>query len=147
HSLRWRSRSGGSGSQLTDYWMVRLGRQGVYSQSMIDAGRAGVDFVGDVDLSAFIHLPAKAFHAEFQPRLAADYPDKTKTSIGLAIGNLWTFTTAIQVDDVVVTRLDDGMYAIGAVVGGYEFHPGASLPHQRAVRWDTVRVARESFSE
>lgn len=132
---------------MADYWMVRLGTQGAYSRPMVESGKAGVDFIGDVDLSDYVHLPVKAFHAEFNPRLAVKYPDKTRISIGLAIGNLWTFTTAIFEGDVIVTRIDDGTYAFGTVVGQYEFHPGQSLPHQRPVRWDTVRMTRDSFSD
>ncbi|MGO4490478.1 endonuclease NucS domain-containing protein [Arthrobacter sp. 2YAF22_2] len=120
---------------MTDYWMVRQGTGGVYAKEMIEAGYLGVDFVGDYDIRPYLGKGSKEFHSIMNDVWLTLYPDKTKISAGLSMGNLWAACEGMKEGDVVLARKPDQSYAYGTVAGGYEYFPGTSLPHRRRVDW------------
>jgi predicted Mrr-cat superfamily restriction endonuclease len=132
------------------YWKVSLGRSGLYADELIAAGELGVDFTGSVDLTEDIPLPYSNFQAQLKP-VARAYQESrggkaTPTSVGLAVGNLWSAVADIRIGDIVVTRSPSGAFAIGVVSGPYRFDETGFPPHRRAVDWRAARFSIDDVS-
>lgn len=63
------------------------------------------------------------------------YPDKSRISAGLSMGNLWAACEGISEGDLVLAPKPGRAYQYGIVTGDYEYHPGTELPHRRRVDW------------
>lgn len=120
---------------MTEYWIVRQGRGGVYTEEMVNAGFLAVGFIGDYDIRSYLGSGSRAFHAAMNHVYLDMYPEKTKIAAGLAMGNLWAACEGIQTGDIVLAPKPDRTYAFGTVSGGYEYVPGTELPHRRPVKW------------
>ena len=125
---------------MTEYWIVRQGRAGIYTDTMVQAGYIGVDFIGDFDIRSHLGKGSRSFHTAMNHVFLELNPEKSKVAAGLAMGNLWAACEGINVGDVVLAPRPDRTYAFGTVTGGYEYFPGTELPHRRKVDW------RGSFS-
>jgi hypothetical protein len=56
-----------------------------------------------------------------------------------ASNQLYTFVHEVQIDDkIVASASGKGVYAVGTVVGDYEFNPELEYKHSRKVRWETT---------
>lgn len=129
-----------------NFWLVRLGRGGIYAQEGYDGGFVGVNFIGDVDLSSKLYENWREFNKEMIPVWLGMNPDKSKVAAGLACGNLWTVVRGMAQGDIVLCPMGNRNYAVGEVLGGYTFHAGQTLPHRRAVRWFDM-LSKDSMSE
>lgn len=128
-----------------DYWVVRQGQRGIYTEQMTQAGYLGVDFIGDHDIRPYLESDPKEFHAALKQVFLERNPEKSKIAAGLATGNLWVACEGLSVGDVVLAPRPDRAYAFGTVAGGYEYHPGTDLPHRRRVDWQGA-FDRDSMS-
>ena len=73
--------------------------------------------------------------------------DATPGQISADTGNLYRFANAIQLDDWVITRVEDRQYLVGRITSDYTYvdsRPGK--PHQRSVEWHPRRVNRDEMS-
>jgi restriction system protein len=127
------------------YWMVRLGKGEAWASDLISGGEIGVHFVGDTDMTPYLSPTPRPFHEAVQPIFLALNPGKSKIAVGLAVGNLWVAVCNIFEGDIVLSPVGNNSYAVGEVVGPYRFVPGTPAPHRRAVRWDPVRIERDSM--
>ncbi|MGV8883977.1 MAG: endonuclease NucS domain-containing protein [Microbacteriaceae bacterium] len=128
------------------YWMVRLGPSAAWAGELRDSGQIAVDFVGDIDLTPFLSSTPRPFHDAVQPLLRQRDPQRSKISLGLAVGNLWVATCSILKGDVVLSPLGDGRYLAGVVVGPYFYESGTMAAHRRKVSWDSAPISRSSMS-
>jgi restriction system protein len=120
---------------MTTAWVVRQGRGGQFADEMIRNGYLGVDFIGDYDIRPHLGEGAEVFRGAMNSVYQEMYPDKTRVSVGLAMGNLWAASEGIADGDLVLAPKPDRTYQYGVVTGGYEYHPGMDLPHRRPVDW------------
>lgn len=120
---------------MTEYWIVRQGRGGIYTEEMLQSGYFGVDFIGDYDIRAHLGSGSRSFHTAMNHVYLRLNPEKSKVAAGLAMGNLWAACEGINVGDVVLAPKPDRTYAFGRVTGGYEYLPSHKLPHRRRVDW------------
>lgn len=123
------------GRAMTTAWVVRQGRGGQFADEMIRAGYLGVDFIGDYDIRSHLGRGAEVFRGAMNDIYQEMYPEKTRVSVGLAMGNLWAAAEGIADGDLVLAPKPDRTYQYGIVTGGYEYHPGTELPHRRPVDW------------
>ncbi len=120
---------------MTEYWIVRQGRGGIYTDEMVQSGYLGVNFIGDYDIRAHLGNGSRAFHTAMNDVYLSLNPGKSKIAAGLAMGNLWAACEGIHIGDIVLAPKPDRTYAFGTVTGGYEYVPGSELPHRRRVNW------------
>ncbi|WP_200933669.1 endonuclease NucS domain-containing protein [Arthrobacter sp. Leaf141] len=102
---------------------------------MIEAGYIGVDFIGDYDIKPHLGRGAEAFRGAMNSVFLNMYPDKSRISAGLSMGNLWSACEGISEGDLVLAPKPGRSYQYGIVTGEYEYHPGTELPHRRRVDW------------
>lgn len=131
---------------INNFWLVRLGKAGVYAKEGYDGGFVGVDFVGDIDLTNKLYENWRDFNKEMIPVWLGMNPGKSKISAGLACGNLWTVVRGMVQGDIVLCPMGDRTYAVGEVQGDYVYQPGKILPHRRNVRWMKM-LARDLMSD
>lgn len=129
-----------------NFWLVRLGKRGMYAQEGYENNFVGVDFVGDIDLTDKLYENWRDFNKEMIPVWLGLNPEKSKISAGLACGNLWTVVRGMVQGDIVLCPMGDKTYAVGEIQGDYVYQPGEILPHRRNVRWIKM-LARDSMSE
>lgn len=124
-----------------------LGRQSVYADEAYKGNFIAGGFIKDKDLTN--HLPDnwRDFNRQFIPLFLEQNPDKTRIAAGLACGMLWTISKGIKIGDTVLCPDGSGNYYTGEVVGNYEYHIGAELPHRRSVRWYSRTISRDEMSE
>ncbi|NSX37184.1 DUF91 domain-containing protein [Pseudarthrobacter oxydans] len=120
---------------MTTAWVVRQGRGAQFANEMVQAGYLGVDFIGDYDIRPHLGAGAEVFRGAMNSVYQDMYPEKTRVSVGLAMGNLWAASEGIADGDLVLAPKPDRTYEYGIVTGGYEYHPGTDLPHRRPVDW------------
>jgi len=130
---------------MTTAWVVRQGRGGQFAEEMIKAGYLGVDFIGDYDIRPHLGSGAEVFRGAMNSVHLVMYPEKTRVSAGLAMGNLWAACEGISEGDMVLAPKPDRTYQYGVVSGGYEYHAGTELPHRRRVDWKGS-VSRDDMS-
>jgi restriction system protein len=120
---------------MTTAWVVRQGTGGRNAEEMIEAGYIGVDFIGDYDIKPHLGRGAEAFRGAMNSVFLDMYPDKSRISAGLSMGNLWAACEGISEGDLVLAPKPGRAYQYGIVTGDYEYHPGTELPHRRRVNW------------
>lgn len=130
---------------MTTAWVVRQGRGGQFAEEMVRAGYIGVDFIGDYDIQPHLGGGAGGFRKAMNIVYQGMYPEKTRVSVGLAMGNLWAACEGIAEGDLVLAPKPDRTYEFGLVTGQYEYHPGTDLPHRRAVDWKGS-ISRDDMS-
>lgn len=118
-----------------EFWVVRQGPGAQYAAEMLEQGFIGVDFIGDIDLTAEVQDGEPTLRRTVMDLYEQQNPTKSKIAAGLAAGNTVVLATVIDQDAVVIVPKQDRSFAFGRVVGPYEFHPGTPLPHRRPVEW------------
>ncbi len=124
-----------------------LGKQSVYAEEAHAGNYIGAGWLPDIDFTGKFPDSWRDFNKKYIPIYLEANPDKTKVSAGLACGMLYTIARGILKGDIVLCPNGKGSYLVGEVVGDYEYQEGATLPHQRAVRWFQHTVARQELSE
>jgi restriction system protein len=119
----------------------------MYAKEAYAGNYIGAGWIGDIDFTNRLPEHWREFNSKYISLFLKEYPDKTKISAGLACGMLHTIAKGIQVGDVVLCPDGEGKYFVGEVIGEYEYHKGASMPHRRAVRWFPATISREDMSD
>lgn len=132
---------------MSRFFLVRLGRQGIFMDECVSQGFIGVDYGINEDLSGKFPHEWRAFNAAYIPVWMANHPDKSKVAAGLACAALWTIGESIRVDEYVLSPNASGMFKVGRVSGPYEYVADSHLPHQRPVEWLAESLDRSEFSE
>jgi len=132
---------------MTRYYMVRLGRQGIFLDECLNQSFIGVDYEINEDLSGKFPTEWRAFNAAYIPVWMANHPDKSKIAAGLACAATWTVGEDIRVDEYILSPNASGTFRVGRVSGPYQYVSESSLPHQRPVEWLSESLDRSEFSE
>lgn len=132
---------------MKNYYRIMLGRKSIHADECYKGNFIGADFGITVDLTGKLPDDWKDFNKKFIPVFLEKHPDKTKVTAGLACGALYTIAKGIHNGDIVLCPDGEGSYLVGEVLEGYSYHPGATLPHRRVVRWYTKKIDRSSVSE
>lgn len=118
-------------------WMVRAGADGQREQQALAAGNLLPGWTAvRADLSKF-----ESQHA-LRTELRSVYGDaKSERTLGSWAGQMWRFVNEMADGDVVVMPMksDWGMFAVGKIMGSYNFEPNAApgCQHTRSVNWST----------
>lgn len=132
---------------MKEYQRIMLGAKSIYADECYKNNFIGADFIGDIDLTGKLPDNFREFNQQFIPVWLSQNPNKTKVAAGLACGMLWTVAKGLKKGDVVLCPNGEGSYYVGEIVGNYEFHAGANLPHQRPVHWFSETVERSEMSD
>ena len=124
-----------------------LGRNGMYAEQAHVGNFIGVSWLADIDLTGQLFNDRRGFNDAFIPVYLSKNPEKTRMGAALACGMLYTSAKGILVGDVVLCPDGNRNYFIGEVVGDYEYHKDAPLPHRRSVRWLPKVIARDDMSD
>ncbi|MFD7943671.1 CBS domain-containing protein [Streptomyces sp. NPDC059744] len=124
-------------------WVVRAGREGEREKAALDEGLAIVGW------GALGDLTDVASREDIRGRLVAAYPDEGSRVIANWTGQLLRFRHEIQAGDLVVLPLMSWGFAIGRVVGAYEYRAEAadSMQHVRRIEWLARNVERERIRQ
>ena len=117
---------------MTKTWMVRAGERAIFIDDFRDEGLVSIGWGTLGSLETF------ASRADLARAVAATWPDWSKQSQSMAVGQIWRFKDEIRKDDTVVTY-DPGrrVYLVGTVTEPYFFDPSREEhPHIKKVRWD-----------
>lgn len=132
---------------MSRYFMIRLGRGGVYMPECTAEGFVGVDYGIHEDLTGKFPAEWRAFNAQYIPVWLDNHPGKSKVAAGLACAALWTLGEHVRVGEYVLSPNSSGEFQVGRISGEYRYLPNSPLPHQRPVEWLGVSVDRSSMSE
>lgn len=129
------------------YYRIMLGRKSVYADECLNCNFIGASFGIDCDLSGKLTDNWRDFNKEFIPIYMQKKPNKTKIAAGLSCGFLHTVAKGINIGDIVLCPNGSGSYMVGEVLGEYSYHPNATLPHRRMVKWYPATIDRGEMSE
>lgn len=132
---------------MKKYYRVILGRNNDFAARCLAENFIGVGYGMDRDLSGMLTDDWRLFNKRVAPLFLAERPDKTRIAAGLACGVLWTMAKGIREGDIVLCPDGAGEYRFGEVTGGYAYHHGDKVHHQRAVRWLSQTVERDELSD
>lgn len=124
---------------MTKTWMVRAGERAALIDEFREEGHVSIGWAPLGSLETYNS------RADLARAVATTWPDWSKQSQSMAVGQLWRFRDEIRKDDTVVTY-DPGrrVYLVGAVTEAYAFDPargehpqlGEQHPHLKKVRWE-----------
>ena len=132
-------------------WKYMAGGRGIHEDYVLINGRVYMNYNLDRDAMVFDSQQAiRDYLVEHKS------PDETtlRATAEQDAGNLWRFSRDVQLDDVVVVRLQPTnlrTVAIGQVRGEYVFDPNLSAgenqpgPHNREVNWLAVGILLDEF--
>lgn len=132
---------------MKKYYRVRLGKGGKHVDECLQGGFVGADYGIEQDLTGKLPSEFRTFNQEFIPVYLQRFPEKTKIGAGLSCGQLWTIARGLEQGDLLICPDGGGSYHVAEVIGGYEYQPGANLPHRRPVRWLPGALDRADLSE
>ncbi|MBU3918844.1 DUF91 domain-containing protein [Patescibacteria group bacterium] len=132
---------------MKNYYRIMLGKGSAYAEDAHEGNYIGAGWFYDIDLTNKLPDNWREFNKKYIPVYLEQNPDKTKVSAGLACGMLYTIVKGILTGDIVLCPDGQGNYLVGEVVGDYEYHKDATLPHRRSVRWYTKTISRNEISE
>lgn len=132
---------------MKSYYRIMLGKKSVYAKEAHDGNFIGAAWLEDMDLSNKLPSNWRDFNKEFIPIFQNKAPNSSKITAGLACGMLYTITKGISIGDIVLCPDGQRNYFIGEIIGDYEYHKGATLPHRRSVRWYSKTISRDEMSE
>jgi restriction system protein len=133
---------------MKKYYRVMLGAKSVFANECLAGGFIGVGFFEDIDLTNKVtQYERRGFNKELIPTFLELNPGKSKIAAGLACATTWVISRGINIGDIVLSPNGLGSYMVGEISGEYSYHPGTSLPHQRAIKWLSESIARTSMSE
>lgn len=123
-----------------------LGAKSVFAEECYQNNFIGADFDIAQDLQNELPENWKDFNKKFVPIWLSLHPEKTKISAGLACGMLWSVCKGLNVGDVVLCPTGQSKYYVGEIQSDYYYSSGASLPHQRKVKWFPLIIDRSDMS-
>ena len=124
---------------MTKTWMVRAGERATLIDDFREEGLVSIGWAPVGSLEAY------ASRADLARAVASIWPDWSKQSQSMAVGQIWRFKNEIGKDDTVVTY-DPGrrVYLVGTVTDVYAFDPKREEnpylkeqhPHLKKVQWE-----------
>ncbi len=132
---------------MTEYWRIRLGREGAHAQACLSGGFVGLDYRVHIDLTGRFGADWRQFNAGHLDLWLERNPGKSRVAAGLACGALWSLGQGMAEDDVLLAPDGNGRFHLGKVTGGYTYAEGEVLPHRRQVQWETESFEKDHFSE
>ncbi|MFN7919766.1 MAG: endonuclease NucS [Bryobacteraceae bacterium] len=132
---------------MKNYFRVLAGRKSIYAEECFRGGFIGADQGIEQDLTDSLPEEWREFNRQFIPIYQAAHPGASRVTAGLACGLLWTLCKGIRQGDIVLCPDGTGRYRAGEVIGGYQYVPGAMLPHRRAVTWLDSVIDRSDMSD
>lgn len=132
---------------MKNYYRIMLGKKSAFAKEAFEGNFIGADYGLKMDLKNRLPENWREFNKEFIPIFLENHLDKTKIAAGLACGMLYTVTKGILIGDIVLCPDGQGNYYVGEVVGDYEYHKDAILPHRRSICWYTKTISRDEISE
>ena len=125
-------------------WLVRAGKYGEAEQTALDKNVVTIGWNELPDLSAVKDREALAeLYRKF-------HPDASIAHIANQVGQVWSFRSRIQQDDLVVLPLKtSSAIAIGKVRGPYQYTTdlGDGVRHIRKVEWLRTDLPRTTFDQ
>lgn len=133
---------------MTRYRRIRLGsKKNSFHEQCIEGGYAGLGYGFPEDLSGRFKSSWREFNDWFIPYYQENIGQKSKGSLGLAGGALWTFCVELQLGDYILSPDHDGHFHVGRVAGDYYYAPNEPLPHRRKIDWTGQVIDKDSFSD
>ena len=126
-------------------WLVRAGRRGEHEKKFLEEDRIYLTWGG---LSH--DLARKQDRGELRALLKEVYPDTPKGRISNHLGQIWSFSQGIAVDDwIVLPSKQKRAIHIAKVKGNYTFDPKGEDPffHYRKIEWIAQDVPRTNFDQ
>lgn len=125
---------------MANYWMVRSAeniRDLVEKGGFVAIGFGGAK-IDDISGSS---------REEIRKRVEAITRGATPQRIGSITGNLYRFAQELQIDDWVITGLEDRQYLIGRITSDYQYDTkDTDHSHRRSVEWHPRRVNRDEMT-
>ena len=132
---------------MTRYYRISLGRGAKDFPDAWDKGYIGVGWLATIDLTGKLPDAWREFNREYIQQCKEIDGIESNIGAGLACGQTWVACRGASRDDVVLSPNGQGQYAVGRVVGDYEYVPGTVLCHRRRVSWFPEMIERTSMSE
>lgn len=120
-----------------NYWQVRLGRGGMWSDSAYKEGYIGIGFDIEEPLSPHTETCKwEEFRNTNKPKF---------THLGVQqLGNVYRFTL-IKKGDIVISPTKEGDYLLGEVIGDYSFTKEDQMHHRKTVRWNSKKIKKDQI--
>jgi restriction system protein len=125
-------------------WVVRAGKTGENEQTALENGLVTIGWNELPDLSG-IHDRQGMADVYRQSN-----PEASTAKVSNALGQLWSFCSRIQNDDLVVLPLKtQAAVAVGKVTGPYQYRTdlGEGVRHIHPVKWLRKDVPRTAFGQ
>lgn len=132
---------------MKNYYRIMLGARSIHADECFRGNFIGAGFGIDQDLTHQLPDNWREFNLKIIPVWMEKNPGKSKISAGLSCGALWTIAKGINKADIVLSPNGTGSYYVGEVISNYVYHPGATLPHRRSVKWYPITIERAAMSE
>ncbi len=131
---------------MKQYNRIMLGRGCMYAKECREEGYIGCDFELKQDLSDYLYDNWRDFNKTFVPQLMDISTGRTKVSVGLECGFVWTIAKGLQIGDVALCPSGEGYYYVGVISSDYYYVPDSNLPHRRKVQWMDQVIYRKNMS-
>jgi restriction system protein len=125
-------------------WLVRAGKTGENEQTALENGLVTIGWNELADLSGIHDRQAMA------ELYRHSNPEASAAKVSNALGQLWSFRSRIQHDDLVVLPLKtQAAIAVGKMIGSYQYRTdlGEAVRHTRAVKWLRKDIPRTAFDQ
>lgn len=128
-----------------NYWVIRAGESGKFFNDFIKHNIVAIGW------RAIKNLKNVRTKADFVKLYKKAYPQNTKLSIAINVGQVWSFFKEIKKGDIVLTPnpLKRTVY-IGKISSDYKYNRKPlgemNYPHRRKVKW-LKEVSRDLFSQ
>jgi restriction system protein len=130
-------------TQITKTYLTRGGRHGEDEEFALENGLA---IIGFHDIPS---LQSAANYDDVYSLVAAKMPNAKPRAIGNRAGQLWAFSIALELGDIVVMpRKQTSQIALGKVTGPYKYQKiNGEFRHTRSIKWIRPDVPRTVFGQ
>lgn len=128
---------------MTNNWMVRAGRRGIYSDDFKEGNLVAIGWSELGDLSQY--KPDKSLREKYLAIYANEKPGATANALAMIL----KFRDQIKADDYLISyNPETREYLVGQDKGEYKFQPGivGNYANLRAVNWLGM-VSRDALSQ
>jgi restriction system protein len=109
---------------MKDFYCVMLGKGSMYAHVSRQKGFIGAHFGNDQDFMGLLGDDLREFNQQVRPIYLAAFPEKSKGSVSLPGGYLYSVCKGIKVGDIVLSPNGQGRYLVGEVTGEYRYVRG-----------------------
>lgn len=128
-------------------WLMRAGRHGEYEARFLADERAYLTWGGSLQGT---DLTGASNYEEVRARVFKAYPTEPPKRLGNWAGQIWGFSVAATVGDLIVLpRKASSSIAIGELIGPYTYSENGDEPyrHWRPVKWLATDIPRSAFGQ